>query len=260
MGDGAAMAADAPARMIDSGRVMSRGFRVFGDNFLPFTVLSILLVGLPAFGVQYVTVNALLHGEMLTWDSPLYWVAILVPWLLGSLLQGILVRATVLDLADVEMELGQCTVTALGLILPIVAISLLVFIGSVIGLILLIVPGTMFYIAMIVAIPALIEERAGVFGSMKRSYGLTRGSWLQIFVLLVIYVIFAAILWTIFGLVFGVTNFGQGFNHPLLAAGAQGFSSTFVAVVGGVMIASLYVELRSVKEGATTNDLASIFA
>ena len=32
------------------------------------------------------------------------------------------------------------------------------------------------------------------------------------------------------------------------------------ALVGAVMIASLYIELRSVKEGATTDDLASIFA
>jgi hypothetical protein len=254
------MAAKAPAQMIDSGRVMGRGFRVFGDNFVPFTILAILLVGLPAFGVQYLTVSALLQGQALTPDSPLYWVTLIVPWVLGALLQGILVRATVLDLADAEMELAQCTVTALGLVLPIAAISLLVFLGSMIGLLLLIVPGTMFYIAMIVAIPALIEERAGVLGSMKRSYRLTRGSWLQIFVLLVLYLIFAAVVWTVFGLAFGVSNFGVGFNHPVLAAGAQGFSSTFAAAIGAVMIASLYIELRSVKEGATTDDLASIFA
>ena len=70
----------------------------------------------------------------------------------------------------------------------------------------------------------------------------------------------AGVLWTIFGLAFGVQNFGFGYNHPVMAAGAHGFGSTFAAMIGGVMIASLYIELRSVKEGATTDDLASIFA
>lgn len=246
--------------MIDSARVMRRGFRVFGENFVPFTVVALLLTGLPAAAAQYVTASAALRGDAVAFNSFFYWGSLLVSWLFGSLLQGILVRATVLDLADAEMELGQCIVTALGLILPIFAISFLVFVGSMLGVFFLIVPGVMFYIAMIAAIPALIEERAGVFGSMKRSYRLTRGSWLQIFVLLVLFAIFAAIVWTIFSLAFGVGNFGQSFNHPVMAAGAAGFGSTITAVVAGTMIASLYIELRSVREGATTNDLASIFA
>lgn len=246
--------------MIDSARVMSRGFRVLGDNLLPFMTVSILLTGLPTAAAAYLSTSAVLRGELLGWGSPLFWATMLVGWLFGALLQGILVRATVLDLADVEMELGQCVVTALRLIVPIFAIWLLTFLGGVIGMILLIVPGVMFYIAMTAAIPALIEERAGIIGSMKRSYQLTRGSWLQIFALLVIYLIFAAVVWTILGLIFGVNNFGQGFNHPVMAAGANGFGSAITAVVAGVMIASLYIELRSVKEGATTNDLASIFA
>lgn len=245
---------------IDSARVIGRGFRVVGDNFLPFTVLTILFVGLPAFGVQYLTVRAFIYGGGMEWTSPLYWATILVPWVLGSLVQGILVRATVLDLADAEMEIGQCAMTALALILPIVGISLLVFLGSAIGSVLLLAPGVIFYIMMIVAVPAEIEERAGVIGSMRRSFRLTRGSWLPIFVLLILYLMFAALLWTIFGLAFGVQNFGFGYNHPVLAAGAHGFASSFAAMIGGVMIASLYIELRSVKEGATTDDLASIFA
>ena len=33
--------------MIDSGRVIGRGFRVVGDNFLPFIAVALLLIGLP---------------------------------------------------------------------------------------------------------------------------------------------------------------------------------------------------------------------
>ena len=86
--------------------------------------------------------------------------------------------------------------------------------AAMVGAVLLIVPGVMFYIAMSVAVPALIEERAGVFGSMRRSYRLTRGSWLQIFVLLILYLIFRPCVSTVFSLAFGVRNFGFGYNDP----------------------------------------------
>jgi len=246
--------------MIDSARVMRRGFRVFGENFVPFAGVALLLTGLPSAAAQYLAASAVLRGEPTGVESLLYLGTLLVSWLFGSLLQGILVRATVLDLADAELELGRCIVTALGLILPIFAISFLVFLGSAIGSIFLIVPGAIFYIAMIAAIPALIEERAGVFGSMKRSHRLTRGCWLQIFVLLVLFMIFSLFVWSIFSLAFGVSLFVPGSDQPVMAAGAAGLGSTITAVVASTMIASLYIELRAVREGATTNDLASIFA
>ena len=245
--------------MIDSGRVIGRGFRVVGDNFLPFAVAAFLLTGLPAGAIQYWVQNSLLQREML---ESLHWSYLglwLITWVLGALLQGTLVRATVLDLADQDMELGQCLVTALGLTLPIMAISVIVFLGVLVGSILLIVPGVMLYCAMSVAVPALIEERAGVFGSIGRSWRLTRGSWLQIFVLLILYLIFWAVVSTVFGLAFGVRNFGTGFNDPTMAAICNALTATVTSTVGAVMIASLYIELRSVKEGATTDDLASIF-
>ncbi|HST36160.1 MAG TPA: hypothetical protein VLK25_05980 [Allosphingosinicella sp.] len=242
------------APKIDSGRVINRGFRSLGDNVLPFLMVALLFVGLPSAAIQY-----LLLG-MRELDPGFFWAAMLAGWMLAALLQGMLVRATVLDLADQDMEIEKCAMTALALILPIFAISLIVALVTVVGLLFAIVPGTLFYIAMSVAIPALIEERAGVFGSLRRSWRLTRGTWLQIFVLMVLYLIFWGVVSTIFGVAFGVRNFGMGANEPLMAALSNGLSATITAAVGAVMLASLYVELRSVKEGATTDDLASIFA
>jgi len=255
------MAAVGRAPVIDSGRIIGRGFRVVGENFVPFTGIAVLLVGLPAVAVQYLSASSVATGTALAWTSPLYWAAIIVPWILTALLQGILVRATILDLADAEMELGQCMVTAFVLVLPIAAISLLVLIGFFVGFVLLIVPGVIFYLAMSVAIPALIEERAGVFGSMARSYRLTRGSWLQIFVLFILYAIFMAFVWMIVAVVFGAEIFGLGLApDPMMSGVAYGLVSTLSAVIVGIMTASLYIELRTVKEGATTDALASIFA
>lgn len=254
------MAAVERAPMIDSGRVIGRGFRVVGDNFLPFGVAALLLTGLPSGAVQYWALGSMVQGQMadtFQWYYLGFW---LLTWVLGALLQGTLVRATVLDLADQEMELGQCLVTALRLALPILAISILVFLGVVVGTLLLIVPGVMLYCALSVAVPALIEERAGVFGSIGRSYRLTRGSWLQIFVLLILYLIFWTAVSTVFSVAFGVQVFALDADNPAMAAICSALTATVTSTVGGVMIASLYIELRTVKEGATTDALASIFA
>lgn len=253
------MAYEAPV-LIDSGRVIGRGFGALGRNILPFLGAALLLTGLPTFFIQYASVSASVSGQEAGPESWLFWASMLAPWLLGALLQGILVRATVFDLAGQGADIVRSSATALGLFLPIFAISLLTGLGLVIGLILLVVPGVMFYIMMIVAVPALIEERAGIFGSMRRSYRLTKGNWLQIFVLVILYALLAAVILTILGLALGVRNFGIGDNDPLMAAAASGLGSTATAMIGGAMIASLYIELRSVKEGATTDDLASIFA
>lgn len=254
------MAAGGPAPMIDSGRIMRRGFRVAGGEFLPFFGTALLFVGLPTAIIQYVLISALVSGQQFGFDSWFFWSTALAGWLLGALLQGILVRATILDLAGQDPQMAACAATALTLIVPIFAISFLVAVITTLGAILLVVPGAIFYIAMSVAIPALIEERAGVFGSMGRSYRLTRGSWLQIFVLVILYVIFWAAVSTVFGVAFGVQNFGSGYNDPIRAAICNGLTATITSLIAAVMTASLYIELRTVKEGATTDALASIFA
>jgi len=245
---------------IDSGRIMSRGFEALGRNFPAFLAITVALAGLPAFAVHYWVLGQALPGgdpEL----APYWWLAAtLASWVLAALLQGILVRETALYLAGRPAQRGASIVAGLKLFLPILAISILVAIGAVAGAALMIVPGVILYIMMIAAIPALVEERRGVFGSMARSYRLTRGCYLPIFVLLVIYAIFAAAVSTVFGLLFGVRNFGWDDSDPLMSALASALGSTMIAMVGAAMVASLYIELRTVKEGATPDDLASIFA
>ncbi len=46
---------------------------------------------------------------------------------------------------------------------------------------------------------------------------------------------------------------------PLLAATTAGIGNALNSVISAVMLAALYVELRTVREGATTDDLAAIF-
>ena len=245
---------------IDSGRILSRGFEALGHNFAAFFGFALVLAGLPAFALQYWGLTLPLFDEGDSGAALRALGMVVASTVPAALLEGILVRETALYLAGRPPRPGASIAAGLRLFLPILAISFLATIGFVVGLILLIVPGVIFYIMTIVAIPALVEERGGIFGSLKRSFRLTRGSYLPIFVLLVMYAIFAAAVTAACGLLFGIRNFGWDDADSLMSALASGLGTTVITTVNAVMVASLYIELRTVREGATADDLASIFA
>jgi hypothetical protein len=100
----------------------------------------------------------------------------------------------------------------------------------------------------------LVEERLGVIESMSRSSALTQGSRWRIFWLLLLFVLFYFLVSVTSGLL--MVAIGMG-NMPMTLA-LQAIVSGIVALVGAAMAASLYIELRTVKEGATADGLAEI--
>lgn len=262
------MATAAPVEKIDVGRVISRGFEALRANFVSFFICSVLLSGVPVFLLQYASLASISSGTTIEYveSGAFALVAIggALAWLIGIMvLQGIMTRATIMTLSGRGADMAQSVLTALRLILPIVAVSLLVGIAVVIGFLFLIVPGIMIYCAFSVSIPALVEERRGVFASMQRSRDLTRNSRKRIFLLLVVMWVFSVIISTILNAISGtdpMSMFMGRLPDPLLAATTAGLGSALNSVISAVMLAALYVELRTVKEGATTDDLAAIFA
>ena len=145
--------------------------------------------------------------------------------------------------------------------LPIIGISICVAFVIGIGFICLIVPGIILWCVFSVSVPALVEERRGVFGSMGRSRELSRGARLQIFLLGVLFWVFSLVIGGVFSVVTGMAGFapGQIMPDPLIAGVGNGLATSLTNVISTVIIAALYVELREVKEGATTSDLAEVF-
>ena len=170
-------------------------------------------------------------------------------------LQAAVTRATVSDLVGERPDFGACLKAGLALLLPMIGLSIVAGLGVGFATLLLIVPGLMLYIAWSVAVPAYVQERIGVFASFDRSRGLTRGSRWKIFAILVVWWIVAALL--------------QAPAEMLTAAAhipsyAQVLVSTLVQAVTSMVLATLqatiYVELRDVKEGVLPKDLEAIFA
>jgi len=261
------MATVAPVEKIDIGRAIGRGFEALRAHFFPFVAVAALLAGAPAFFMQYWMLTGVATADIDYILSLAYWGPILgsllATMVAGALLQGVLVRSTILTLSGREADLSHSVALALRLVIPIVAASIVVGVLIGIGFLFLIVPGIMIYCAFIVTIPALVEERRGIFGSMRRSRDLTRGSRKRIFVLLVVFWVFQVIITTVLNAIAGISpmgTYGAELPDPILAGTVAAIGAGLSWVIVTVVTAALYIELRTVKEGATTDDLAAIFA
>ena len=235
---------------IDIGSVVSRGFDTLRRQIRPFLALSIVLAGLPVLVLQYLLGDG--SGSADFDVGSLSW---LITMITGYVLQAALMRSSILDQNGQPAEIEESIAVAIRLLLPMIGIAILTWILVIVGMVLLIVPGVIAYLMLIVAVPCLVEERRGVTESMRRSRELTKGSRGMILLLVILFSIFYFAVEGFVGVVTGIF----GGDSDLGTAIEAGLVSALTAMFMAVMLASLYIELRTVKEGATTDSLAAIF-
>jgi hypothetical protein len=246
------------------GRVFNNTFAVIGRNIGLCIGLAALFSGLPAILIRLWTqlrIDAVLQGNPGAVADPAAmfrysWITIVAGFLsfiLALLLQSALVRATIEDLNGKRPSFGDCIQIAVRYLLPTLGIGLLVGLGAGLASIALLVPGIILWLGWSVAVPVLIQERQGVFGSMSRSRVLTKGSRWALFGLFLILLILAMIIQSMIAVV--VVLF-----HGIVAAVLAALTQTVVSMVLSIATAVSYVELRQVKEGASVEELAEIFS
>jgi hypothetical protein len=247
------------------GAVISRAFETIGKNVILFCGLAVILAGIPQFVVGYwQAVNFTLAGDMASGAYVFqsgYWLMAVVSWLVsivtGAILQAALTRATVMSLSGETPQFGQCLAVGISMILPMIAIGLLAGIGIGVGILLLVVPGIILWLVWSVVTPVYVQEKVGIFEAFSRSAQLTSGARWRILAVLLIVVV---LLW--------VLSIPASFlNAAMLATGNAFLMALVGAVIGSlgsmVMVAvqaSIYVELRQLKEGIAPADLEAIFA
>lgn len=249
---------------IDIGRVISRGFSAIAGLAVPFAAASILLVGLPTFLGQYLLLETIGDLNPATFGSveaftasslPYYWLSWLLTVIAGYLLQAALVRSTILHLSGRAADLRGSIGIALRLLLPMVGLAILSTFLVGLGFILFVVPGVIAYIMLIVAVPALVEERRGVLASMRRSRHLTKGSRWRIFALILL---FLMVYFAVSAPLAGIASL-DGEGSLMFTAVATSITTAATSLLASVMLAALYLELRVAKEGASGDALAAIF-
>jgi hypothetical protein len=133
-------------------------------------------------------------------------------------------------------------------------------IGILVGLLLLIVPGFVVAVMWVVIVPAYMIENTGIRGSFSRSQELTLGYRGRIFGLCLIYFIVMFLIGALVGVAVLVA-FPQNFASNLVIV--QVIGGAISAMIGSIafstLIASLYYELRQIKEGIGPEALASVF-
>jgi hypothetical protein len=238
---------------LDIGRVLSRGFQTIANQFAVFAALAILLAGVPAVVARAVVPMALTPAQAVAvFLSPWSWLSMFVGLVLHALLQAALVRASIQDLRFQPVELGPLLGESFSLLLPMIGITIVMFVALAFGMILLVVPGIILMCMWMVAVPVLVEERQGIFGSLRRSAELTKGSRWWIFLLLVIYLVAS-------GMINGITELTADSSN-LVALIVSLIVSSLTGMVSAAMVASLYIELRGLREGGAASSLAEIFA
>lgn len=244
----------------DMGRVASRTFGVIGRNFVVFVLLTLLLAGIPQAIVRYL---AQMRTAGFSLETSLISVVLgLISYAAMNVLQAALVHGTVADLNGKKASFGDCLATGMHFLWPVVAVSFLTGLGIFCGFVLLIVPGVLMALAWCMNVPVVVAERKGVFEAFERSADLTRGHRWAILGLAVIYVL---VIWVIDAVAMAATG---GFNLVVLAQGG-GFNGVewvvltilqvIQSLIGAAGLASIYYELRTTKEGAAPQSLASVF-
>jgi hypothetical protein len=258
----------------DYGRVISRTMSAIGADLGVYALLTVILLGIPsaviggaAYGLYaggYFTPSAMQGpGAMILLTLPVLYVIVLAAFF-G--LQAAVIHGTIAHLNGRRPTLGECLASAWRHWFIMLLIGIVTGLGEMAGLLLFIVPGVLMMLAWSVAIPVRIAERKGVFASISRSADLTRGRRGSLLGLYVIYIIANDIIQQIIQSIVGVVT-----NSAMPAAGADPFAvlwptmgaslfMTFIlSMFSAAGIASVYFELRSIREGVSPADLAAVF-
>ena len=255
---------------LDIGRVISRTFATLGANAGVFFLLALLFGGLPAVLVNFAVYQLVLPAVYSSVDNSTYtWMVAVIS--LGStfvlliptyVLIGALTHGAIVYLNGGRASLADCLGTGVGRSLPLIALGFLSSIGLGFFFLLLIIPGIVVATRWAVAAPSLVTERTGIFESFGRSGELARDNRWRIFWLMVI--------WLVIGYLFQI-GFTSVVSLLMSSAGSFGDATIWIYyvviavyssvtnMIGATGSASLYCELRTIKEGATSDELAKVF-
>jgi hypothetical protein len=236
------------------GRLLGRTFSTWLRNLPAFTVVSLIVYLpvaafwlLPSFGVPLEAVVANPYAGAVVGTALFL--------LVSSVASGAVTYGVVEELRGGRAGLGALLAIAVRRGPAVIPVALVTLAAVMLGFALLLVPGVYLRLALWVAIPVAVVERAGILASLRRSRELARGQ-----------------LGTIFGTLFVLNLFDRGMGAAGSAlTGALEPGSPWLAWTLGHLVAAFsigppavacaiaYHDLRMLKEGVDTSELAKVF-
>ncbi|MDG2002621.1 MAG: hypothetical protein P8J20_04750 [Novosphingobium sp.] len=204
------------------------------------------------------------QGQMSEWEiflSPWYWASIIVPLMLAALCFAGSFRGLLQTARHETAALGECFSSGFANFVPMLALTLLWYLGIVFGMILLIIPGLVLLAMWSVTAPALVGENLNAIASFDRSRQLTQGSRLKILFLLLLF------LGVVYGLLLALLL--AAFNTDLTALFTLNANPSYqlamipagwiISFMLNALLTSIYLETLLVKESGQSDELAHVF-
>ncbi|HET8538961.1 MAG TPA: hypothetical protein VFL83_03715 [Anaeromyxobacter sp.] len=263
-----AATAAGPQHAFSVGGVLSRTFSTWSRHLVAFSILTVLAAA--PFVLLAIFGDTPIPGLTAPPQSPLdaaagapppqlpqgFWLAYLASMLLFVVEVGAITHGVIHHLAGKRVSLGAMIGAGLRRAIPLLVVGVLSYLAVSVGMVLLLVPGVIVACSLAVAIPAVVVERPGVFGALRRSSALTKGKRLAILaVFLVLGVIAVAV------------SLAGSMVLPALTGSFAPMLGTVLGLVVNVVFGTLfwvapgvvYHDLRVAKEGVATAQLAAVF-
>jgi uncharacterized membrane protein len=242
------------------GHVFSQTWEVFSRNFLRFSVIT-GIASLPPLLIPQTAPNPANPFANLGWVL----VALFLMIVLGTLSQAIVLYGAFQAMRGRPVRLADCLRVGLNRFFPIIGLAITVGVGVMLGSMLLLVPGLMLYMMWFVATPVCVVEQLGPFGSLGRSRALTKGHRWKLFGLMLLILLPAVIVGAVLvGVMAVLVGTGGIIGLPAALATPLGqiinliWSAAWGAFFA-VLIVVTYHDLRVVKEGIDTEQIAAVF-
>ncbi|HVZ29287.1 MAG TPA: hypothetical protein VG839_02765 [Asticcacaulis sp.] len=255
------------------GAVLSRFFRLIGENAALFALLGLVGTVLPTVVLSGALYSALGLAR-LPWSesftmSPLYTgLSIagsgLIVFVLSLLNQSMVTEATILRAVGKPVEVSSLIRHALGNFLPLFAVLILTALLYLLGLALFVIPCFFWMICTCVAVPVRVGEPSlGILGSIQKSFDLTRGHrWWLLLIWFVALLAGGMISSAVNGTVAVATlssyredNLANALPAQLVSAATSGV----MTVLANIFTAAVYVTLRESKDKLSPETAASVF-
>ncbi|MEA2420532.1 MAG: hypothetical protein QOE60_2738 [Thermoleophilaceae bacterium] len=230
---------------LDTGRVFERIFEIYREQF---TLL------IPAALILFIPV-AILNGLVQTGGGVLAGLLTVAISLIATYwYQGMVVEAVV-DILDGRRDhtVGSLFSSVSPFIWTLVGAGILATLITIIGFILIIVPGLIALTFLAVVAPAVVIDRAGVTGALRRSRELVSGQAWRVFGVIVVLFLVTAVISGILSAVGGSVSDDSFAGYALADLIVRVLLGPLTAIAATV----IYVELRRIKGEPLSQDAAS---
>lgn len=242
--------------MFTIGHAIGQGFRIWGRNIIPFTLLGVIVYSPLILWV------ALSFNEGIDLERA-YTIAggvVLLSILFNIFLSGAVTYGVVMEMRGTHVGLGACVATGIRRFLPALGVSFLSMLAVIGGFIALIIPGIIVYCMLYVAVQASVMEKPGLFGALRRSRALTAGNKLNIFGLLFLLGLITGIPRTVVEKIIlpdpdNPSSFEAVKTYVYVTLGF----SIVIGTIGAVIAAVTYFQLRQDKDGVSIEEIARVF-